>query len=761
APPAEQVAPEPAPIAEVEKAPKEPAESRGGATAESKLRVSVKLLDQLMTLAGELVLTRNQMSLAVSSGDRSQSEHASQRLDQITSELQEAIVSTRMQPVGVVFTKFRRVVRDMSKQLGKKINLEIEGEDVELDKTIIEGLSDPLTHLVRNGVDHGIEDPAKRKAAGKVEEATLNLRAFHEAGQVIIEVADDGGGIDPEKVKAKALEKGLKDKAVLDAMSDAELVKLIFLPGFSTAGEVTDISGRGVGMDVVNTNLTQMGGVVDVTSAVGKGTTIRIKLPLTLAIIPSLIVGLSERRYAVPQVNVQELVRIPAREVPERIQSIGRSQVMRLRGELLPIVKLSEILSMDPVYRDNETGELRRDRRGSLYDRRTHTNGFDSAEQERREVAENRRVSFESAVSVVVVLAGSLRYGVVVDQLLDSEEIVVKPLDGHFQSQAIYAGATIQGDGGVAMILDVVELSRFIELDVSRTHELEAARLQAEADESGASGDTMSLLLVKSGERETFAIPLPLITRIEKIQRDRLEFSAKRRSIIYRDGSLVLFTLDDVADVQPIADGDEAYVVVFNVNRREVGLMVSSLEDTLNVAVEFDRDAFRQPGISGSAIIRDKTTFLVDLVGVVEAAEPDWTRKAEIIEAEADSRSTILVVEDSSFFRGHLKAFLEDSGYDVLTAEDGSRGLEELGANLQEIDLVMTDIEMPVMDGFEFTRAMRADDRFRHFPVIAVTSLAGDIDKARGMEAGVNEYLIKLDKEEILDCLDRYIAKAA
>ncbi|MEL7044894.1 MAG: chemotaxis protein CheW, partial [Pseudomonadota bacterium] len=503
--------------------------------------------------------------------------------------------------------------------------------------------------------------------------------------------------------------------------------------------------------------LTQMGGVVDVKSAVGQGTTIRIKLPLTLAIIPSLIVGLGERRYAVPQVNVQELVRIPAAEVGERIQSIGGSQIMRLRGELLPIVQLSEILSMEPVYRDRETGELRRDRRQLLHDRRAGTDT--DIGDERRLGDGNRRTSFESAVSVVVVLAGSLRYGIVVDQLLDSEEIVVKPLDNHFKGQQIYAGATIQGDGGVAMILDVVELSRFVALDASRAHELEAARRQLGEGEGGK--DKMSLLLVKSGERETFAIPLPLITRIEKIDRGRIEVSGRRRSMIYREGSLVLFTLDDVASVQPIADGDEAYVVVFSVNKREVGLLVSSLEDTVNVAVEFDRETFRQPGIFGSAIIRDRTTFLVDLLGVVETAEPDWARRTPEALEQEDGQRTILVVEDSSFFREHLKSFLEDAGFAVITAEDGRDGLQQLDAKLDEIDLVMTDIEMPNMDGFAFTEAIRASNKFRHLAVIAVTSLAGDVDKARGFRAGVNEYLIKLDKEEILTCLDRYLAASA
>ena len=736
---------------------KEPA-GKPHAAPDNKLRVSVRLLDQLMTLAGELVLTRNQMSIATAAEDTSQVHQATQRLDQITSELQEAIVSTRMQPVGVVFTKFRRVVRDMARQLEKNIDLVIEGEEVELDKTIIEGLSDPLTHLVRNAVDHGIEMPAARRASGKNEEAKLHLRAFHEAGQVIIEVADDGRGIDPVKVKEKAIEKKLRDPAILEAMSDAELVKLIFLPGFSTAKELTDISGRGVGMDVVNTNLTQMGGVVDISSTIGAGTTIRIKLPLTLAIIPSLIISLCGKRYAVPQVNVQELVRIPAADVPDRIQSIGDSQIMRLRGELLPIVRLNEILNQEPVYRDRETGELRRDRRERLVDRRSTQE--ESPEHEQRKGG-NRRKSFESAVNVVVVLAGSLRYGLVVDQLLDSEEIVVKPLDSHFQAQKIYAGATIQGDGGVAMILDVVELSRFVALDASRSDAVDSERRKLQALENQSGVDKHSLLLVKSGEKESFAIPLALITRIESVESSKIEVSGRRRTIIYRDGSLVLFTMDDAADVEPLLDREELYIVVFGVNQREVGLVVSSIEDTVNVSVEFDRETFRQPGIFGSAIIRDRTTLLVDLLGVVEAVEPSWVQQVDEERLSENAGHNILVVEDSKFFLDHLQQFLEGAGYTVMTAMNGQEGLDELEKHQNSISLVMTDIEMPVMNGFEFTERIRADSRFRHLPIIAVTSLAGDVDKAHGFQAGVNEYLIKLDKEEILNCLDRYMEQPA
>ncbi|MCP5185495.1 MAG: chemotaxis protein CheW [Pseudomonadales bacterium] len=728
--------------------------SAASVAAESSLRVNVKLLDRLMNLAGELVLTRNQLSQAIVTGEARLVEQASQRLDFITSEMQETIMSTRMQPVAVVFSKFRRIVRDLSSNLGKKIELKVDGEDVELDKTIIEGLSDPLTHLVRNGIDHGIEMPADRVARGKPESAVLSLRAYHQAGQVVIEITDDGRGIDPAKIRAKALETGLKDKAALDAMSDAEAIRLIFAPGFSTAAAVTDISGRGVGMDVVNTNLSQLGGVVDLESKVDVGTTVRIKLPLTLAIISSLVVRLGRECYAIPQVNVQELVRVPPKDISNRLQWLGDSLILRLRGDLLPVIQLKDIVQSRGAYRDQGSGELATDRRRIVHDRREGENPDLIAGDERRsDVA--RRKSEAGGCNIVVLQTGSLKFGVVVDELIDSEEVVVKPLDNHLKRSRIYAGATIRGDGRVSMILDVVELSRHANLS-EQHREAEFADVPGTAQQSGDVADQQSLVIVQGGEGEIFAIPVPLIARIEKIRWDAIERTGRRQSIVYRGGSLALLSMADVGSFKPLDRSDYVYVIVFSVNGREIGLLATAIRDTVNVRVELDRDTFQQPGIFGSAIIHDRTTFLVDLHGIVAVAEPDWIAKASDVERDRNSRHTILLVEDSRFFLEQLRQFMEECGYRTVTAMDGLLGLQALQENA-EITAILTDIEMPNMNGLEFTRAVRGDPRFRDLPVIAVTSVSGDANQRKGFEAGVDAYLIKLDKEEILSNLDRLL----
>ena len=469
-----------------------------GAEMETSLRVNVSLLDSLMNLAGELVLGRNQLLRAIESHDMRTIQLGGQRLDLITSELQEAIMLTRMQPIGNVFNKFQRVVRDLARSLQKQVELVIEGSEVELDKTIIEAISDPLTHLVRNSADHGIEIPDERLKAGKKPTGTINLRAFHEAGQVNIEIYDDGKGIDGNKLTDSAISKGLITEEQGRMLSDKEKLHLIFLPGFSTAEQITDVSGRGVGMDVVKTNLDRLGGVVDIDSEPGKGTKVRIKLPLTLAIIPSQIITVGEDRYAIPQVNMDELLRIPASQIQERIEKVGDAEVVRLRGHLLPLLKLSEILGIDSLFMDPDDGVEKTDRRKSIADRRgqDETIGGDSAstdgqefentveskspgeapdeqpnhveqqttdrphpiaQRDRRKKTE-RRYHAESAVNIVVVSTGPMKYGLVVDKLHDSEEIVVKPLGRHLTQCKGYAGATIMGDGRVALILDVGNL---------------------------------------------------------------------------------------------------------------------------------------------------------------------------------------------------------------------------------------------------------------------------------------------------------------
>jgi two-component system chemotaxis sensor kinase CheA len=741
---------------------------------ETSLRVHVSLLDQLMTLAGELVLSRNQLLQSITSSDHRGSEIAGQRIDLITSELQEAIMLTRMQSIGNVFNKFPRVVRDLAQTLGKEIDLTLEGKDVELDKTIIEAIGDPLTHLVRNSVDHGIETPAVRRQAGKNATGQIYLKAYHEAGQVNIEITDDGKGLDGDKLASKAIQKGLINEDQAKLMSQREKTNLIFLPGFSTADKVTDVSGRGVGMDVVKTNLDQLGGIIDIDSEPGKGTTIRIKLPLTLAIIPCQIVLTGGERYAIPQVNLEELLRIPADQVQNRIERVGDADVVRLRGNLLPLIRLSDVIGVESQYIDPETGESKPNRRKSLTDRRSKrspllANG-EAAPDEGSRADENgqpprsgkdRRYHAESALNVVVVSTGAMKYGLVVDELNDSEEIVVKPLGRNLKSCKGYAGATIMGDGRVALILDVSNLAQMAGLTSIEGSSRAAEIARAEKEAVRANSDMQALLIFRSAENEQFAAPLNLVERIEKIKSTDIENLGGKRVIKYRGGSLPLFSIDEVAMVNPLADMENMLVIVFNVANREVGLLAMGPVDAQEVNLHIDGATLRQDGIMGSAIINDNTTLLVDIYEIVRALNPQWFEEIELAESDEGVAPTILFAEDSSFFRSQVKGSIEKEGFNVLEAEDGAIAWDLLVENADVVSLVVTDIEMPNMNGFELSEKIKSSPAFAHLPVIALTTLAGEEDIATGKKVGIDDYQIKLDREKLMNSIHGFLKAIA
>jgi two-component system chemotaxis sensor kinase CheA len=707
------------------------------------LRVHVSLLEDLMNLAGELVLSRNQLMQAISSAALHQIEVAGQRIDLVTSELQETIMLTRMQTVGNIFNKFPRVVRDLARNLGKEIDLQLEGNDVELDKTIIEGLGDPLTHLVRNSADHGIELPQERTAAGKPAMGTIILKAYHEAGQVIIEIVDDGRGLNTEKIVEKALAKGLISPDHAKNMSDKEKANLIFLPGLSTAEQVTDVSGRGVGMDVVKSNLDQLGGQVDIETARGRGTTIRIKLPLTLAIIPSLLVSVGPERYAIPQVNVDELLRVPAEQIHERIEMVGDAEVLMLRGELIPLLYLSNLLGLDQTACDASRlvgSVLRGEGAGQQED------GTDCAMAD---------------INLVVVSAGQFRYGLVVDQLHDSVEIVVKPLGRHFKACQGYAGATIMGDGHVALILDVAGLGRLGELNLSVIRD----KVQPDKDAAAAKDqERLSLFVFRNTPQEHCAVPLDLVARVELIDATEIEEVGGRRVIKYRGGTLPVFSLDQATNVGLLDISGELIVIVFLMAGHEIGLLAKPPVDAIETKVVLDTFTLKQPGISGSAVIGENTTLIVDIYELIQTVQPDWFAVRGSIEVSDEDGEVgvphLLLVEDSDFFRNQVKKFIEDDGYTVEVAEDGVIAWNILNADPNRFDLVVTDIEMPNMDGFELTRLLRADKRFALTPIVALTSLAGDEDVAKGKALGIDDYQVKLDKERLLqsiyECLKRY-----
>jgi two-component system, chemotaxis family, sensor kinase CheA len=708
----------PAPVAaRVEAAlkPAAPASAGQPAQVESTVRLNVTLLDSLMTLAGELVLGRNQLNEAVRKGDKEGISAGAYRVSLVTSELQGAVSLTRMQPVSSLFAKFPRLVRDLAGQLGKEVQLKLEGGEVELDKTIIEGLSDPLTHMVRNSVDHGIEPPAARIAAKKPALGTVLLAARHQAGQVVIEISDDGKGLAAEKIGASAVAKGMISAEQLQRMSASDKLELIFMPGVSTAEKLSNVSGRGVGMDVVKTNLDRLGGKVEIDSAPGKGSAFRIKLPLTLAIIPSLLVSESGERFAIAQVSVGELVRIPADQIEDRTDRAGDAELVLLRNRLVPLVYLSEALGSPRAERGSK------------------------------------------ALNIVVVDTGTLEYGLVVSELHDTVEIVVKPMGRHLQGLVEYAGATILGDGQVAVILDVAGLAARAGLSRASARTLDSAQAVVE----DAAGEVRSLLLFQNAPGEDCAVPIELVTRVERVRNAQIENLGGRRTMQYGGVSLPLVTLRDFAAVDELSADQQWVVVVFDCAGQTLGLLAAEPLDMLETRVVMDTVTLRQPGVAGSALLNGRTTLMLDIFELANRFRGGRREPIEQIAEPQQQRrnsATVLVAEDSDFFRGQIQRLIEGVGYRVLTADDGQSAWEMLDSHASEVSLVTTDIEMPRLDGLGLTKRIRADSRFAQLPVIALSTLASEEEMAHGYAVGVSDYQVKLDQEQLLECIGKALA---
>ncbi|MCV2490018.1 chemotaxis protein CheA [Geodermatophilus sp. YIM 151500] len=548
------------------------------AVADSTIRVDVDLLDELMLLVGELVLTRNQIVQYVGRTNDTDLIRASQRLNLIASELQEGVMKTRMQPIDHIWSKLPRVVRDLGIQCGKTVRLEMEGKDTELDKTLLEAVKDPLTHLVRNSVDHGIEAPDKRRAAGKPAEGVLTLRARHESGQVVVEVADDGAGIDPAKVGAKAVERGLVTAEALTRMGPQDILQMIFLPGFSTAAAVTNVSGRGVGMDVVKTNIEAIGGTIEVESEPGRGTVCRLRIPLTLAIVPALTVECAGDRYAIPQISLQELVSLDAEKAANAVEEVGGAPVYRLRGELLPLVRLTDVLGLSSDRHDGH-------------------------------------------VVIAVLRSEGRRFGLVVDRVINTEEIVVKAVGGQLKAIGLYSGATVLGDGTVALILDVQALARRALRTETIERGQEAAREAAARAAAGGDADRQRMLLAAIGGGRRVAIPLDTVTRLEQVRAESVEKVGNREVVQYRGAILPMVRLDRHLGAYGEADRDVLEVIVYSDHGRSVAIVVEEILDIVDggTAVRSDIDDM---GLLGSAVLGDKVTELLDVRAAILAADP-------------------------------------------------------------------------------------------------------------------------------------------
>ena len=553
--------------------------------------MDVGLLDKLMNLVGELVLARNQVLQHTSQNQDPTLTATSQRLNLITTELQEGVMKTRMQPIGNVWSKFPRIVRDLGVACGRSVSVEMEGKGTELDKTIIEAIKDPLTHIVRNAVDHGIEPPEERVKVGKDKEGRLKLRAYHEGGQVNIEISDDGKGIHPEKVLQKAINKSLITQEQAARMSEREILGLIFYPGFSTAEKVTNVSGRGVGMDVVRSNIEKIGGTVDIQSTPGAGTTLKIKIPLTLAIIPALVVTCQGERFALPQVNLLELVRLEGEHAKGGIEKVHGVPVYRLRGRLLPLVYLSEALCQKRSPKNQEPSDI---------------------------------------VNIVVLQADERNFGLVVDQINDTEEIVVKPLGKQLKSISAFAGATIMGDGAVALILDVLGLAQRARV-VSESRSRAATEGFQRAASQGGNQQTMLLFTV--GPNRRVAIPLSMVSRLEEFPESSIEYAGEMKVVQYRGSILPLVQLSEVLGQTSTRTSDEELqVIVYSNGNSSVGLVVDRILDIIEESFQIQK-CDPQPGILGSAVIQDRVTDLLDVQAAIKSTTANMFDQASSVAA--------------------------------------------------------------------------------------------------------------------------------
>lgn len=673
------------------------------------LRVQVETLERLMTMVSELVLTRNQLLEIMRHKQDSEFKAPLQRLSNVTAELQEGVIKTRMQPIGNAWSKLPRIVRDLSKELGKNIEIEMQGAETELDRQVLEIIRDPLTHIVRNSADHGLETTEERRKIGKPEQGTIRLSAYHESGQIVIQIADDGRGLNTDRIREKAIAQGLMQEG--DKLSDAQIHKFIFSSGFSTAAAITSISGRGVGMDVVKTNIDQIGGSIDLKSVAGKGTTLSIKIPLTLAIVPALLVEASGERFAIPQSAVVELVRVSPTS-KHKIERVKDAPVLRLRNKLLPLAHLSSLLSLNqgPLANDN--------------------------------------------AFIAVMQIGKKKLGVVVDSVFHTEEIVVKPMSSMLRDIAMFSGNTILGDGSVIMIIDpnglAATLGASLEGDSAESEQEAEVRVN-EAERP------VSFLVFRAGSQEPKAIPLSLITRLEEIDASRIEVSNGKYLVQYRGGLMPLVPINDEVKVR--SEGMQP-LLVFIDSDRALGLVVDQIvdviEDRLNIEV-----GSAEPGTIGSAIIGGKATEILDVAHYLPLAYADWFIRKE--RGPQGTKCRLLFVDDSAFFRNMLLPVLKAAGYDVTVAASGGEVVEMIEKDA-EFDAVISDIEMPGMSGFDLAEVLRANPRYSDVPIIALSSHSTPSVIERGRKAGFHNFVAKFDRQGLLTALKHVpqeVSKAA
>ena len=734
-------------------------DDRGHGRGDETVRVKTSVLNALMEMAGEMVLGRNRLLRALD-GQVDRIEGLGPILHQvsaITTSMQEQVMRTRLQPLGSVFGRFRRLVRDMSAKLGKEVVLETSGEDVELDKTIIEGLADPLVHLIRNSLDHGVEVPADREKAGKSRKGTVRIEAYHEGGMVNIDVRDDGKGIDVDRVKQKAFENGLVAEADLDRLSDREAYHLIFLPGFSTAQVVTDVSGRGVGMDVVRTNIEKLGGSVDLNSTPGQGSVFSLKLPLTLAIVSSLIVQVEDQRFALPQVGLEEVIRLKVGTSKERIERVRGADVLRHRGKLLPIVRLADVLGIPRTFVESSSGDRLPDRRGLLGDRRGGVGGPAGNDDsgERRDGGDRRR-SASNVQRILVLKVGRNRFGMLVDRIVDNEEIVVKPLSRFVEGSPCFSGATILGDGTIAMILDTLGVMHEAKL---RFDDLAGeVREESEAEQRRKLRETVPVVLFSAGTEELFALPLGQVARIEKVKLGDIRRVSNREYLNYLGASIPLLRPDQYLPLTGMAErGESLEVIIPKHAGHALGVVCTKVIDARDVDIEVDRETIAWEGLLGTALLDGEIALLLDIHGFAALAGEGRSTIPRMLPAGPSGLPRVLLAEDTPYYRAIVEATLRRAGADVVVAEDGRVAWEYLMAEAETFDAVVTDLAMPVLDGRGLLSRIRNDERTQSLAVVAVTTgRAATNELTEGRDA-FDAQVSRLDASGLVSCLAGFI----
>ncbi len=677
--------------------------------ASQSIRVNVDVIENLMTMVSELVLTRNQLLEMVRHMDDSEFEVPLQRLSNVTGELQEGVMKTRMQPVGNAWQKLPRVVRDLGQELGKKMVLDMQGADTELDRQVLELIKDPLTHMVRNSADHGLETPGERKAAGKSETGRILLKAFHEGGHIVIEITDDGRGLNMEKIKEKILANGLATSTQLETMSEGQIQRFVLNAGFSTAQKVTNVSGRGVGMDVVRSNIELIGGTIDLRSKEGEGSTFTIKIPLTLVIVSALIVSSGGQKFAIPQLTVVELVRTGGNS-ETKIEHVNKTPVLRLRDRLLPLIYLTDELGLGDAESDNKG-----------------TDGY-----------------------IVVAQVGDQTFGVVMDEVFDTEEIVVKPASSVLRDITMFSGNTILGDGSVIMIIDPNGLAA----TVSKEQIEEKSDAAADDDAVGtrAAEETTSLLIFRAGNQEPKAVPLSVVTRLEEVDAAKIETASGEAVTQYR-GTLMPLIHSTIGTVLK-AEGRQP-MLVFSDGGRQVGIAVDQIVDVVEDRLEVELEATR-PGVLGTAIIRGKATELMDVGHYLTQVYPDWFDRNEESMNE-QQKPQVLLVDDSAFFRNMMSPLLKVAGYSVTVAESVEQAWAYRESGVK-FDAIISDIEMPDVDGWAFAERVRDDVEWGGTPILALTSCNSPEDLARSQEVGFVDHVSKTDRNRIVSVLEHTLS---